>query len=66
MSNITEIQRAILGLPKADYVQLRNWLNEVDWEEWEQQIDADASNGRLEFLIAEAEEAKEHEMLQEF
>ena len=31
MSNITEIQQAILALPEADYLQFRRWFNELDW-----------------------------------
>ena len=59
MSNITEIQQAILALPEADYLQFRQWFNELDWEKWERQIESDSENGKLDFLIAEALEAKE-------
>ena len=40
MSNITEIQQAILSLPEADYLQLRHWFNELEWEKWDRQIEA--------------------------
>ena len=63
MSNITEIQQAILALSEADYVQLRQWLNELDWEKWDRQIEADSENGKLDFLITEAFEAKERREL---
>lgn len=66
MSSITEIQQAILSLPKADYHQLRHWFNELDWERWDQQIEADSKSGTLDFLIAEAFEAKEKGTLKEF
>ena len=59
MSSVTEIQQAILSLPESDYFQLRNWFNELDWEKWEQQIETDSESGKLDFLIAEAFEAKE-------
>ena len=39
MSNITEIQQAILALSEADYVQLRHWFTELDWENWDCQIE---------------------------
>ena len=58
MSSITKIQQAILSLPEADYLQLRHWFNELDWEKWDQQIEADSESGKLDFLIAEAFEAK--------
>ena len=59
MSNITEIQQAILALSEADYVQLRQWLSELDSEKWDRQIEVDSEDGKLDFLIDEAFEAKE-------
>ena len=59
MSNITEIQQAILALPEADYLQFRRWFNELDWAKWDRQIEADSENGNFDSLIAEAREAKE-------
>ncbi len=56
MSSITEIQQAILSLPEADYLQLRHWFNELDWEKWDRQIEEDSESGKLDFLIAEARE----------
>ena len=58
MSNITKIQQAILSLPEADYLQLRHWFNELDWEKWDRQIEEDSESGKLDFLIDEAFEAK--------
>ena len=58
MSSITKIQQAILSLPEADYLQLRHWLNALDWEKWDQQIEEDSESGKLDFLIDEASEAK--------
>lgn len=55
MSNITKIQQAILSLPEADYLRLRHWLNELDWEKWDRQIEADSESGKLDFLIDERE-----------
>ena len=61
MSNITEIQQAILALTDADYLQFRRWFNGLDWAKWDRQIETDSENGKLDFLIAEAREAKEVE-----
>ena len=58
MPSVTEIQQAILSLPEPDYLQLRQWFSELDWEKWDRQIEADSENGKLDFLIAEAFEAK--------
>ena len=65
MSSITEIQHAILVLPETEYVQLREWISELDWERWDREIEADSEAGRLGFLIAEAREAREHSVLDE-
>ena len=65
MSGITDIQEAILGLPQDDYVELRRWFHELDWEEWDRRIESDSDDGKLDFLIDEAEEAKEQSRLQE-
>ena len=61
MSSVTEIQQAILSLPEADYLQLRHWFNELDWEKWDRQIEEDSENEKLDFLIAEASEAKKRD-----
>ena len=58
MVGITEIQEAIRVLPETEFVRLRQWINELDWERWDREIEADAEAGRLDFLAAEAREAK--------
>ena len=65
MSSITKIQQAILSLPEADYLQLRHWFNELDWEKWDQQIEEDSENGNLDSLIAEAFESRKKGTLEE-
>ena len=63
--SITEIQEAIRILPETEYVQLRKWISELDWERWDSQIEADSEAGRLDFLMAEAREAGERDALGE-
>ena len=63
--SITEIQEAIRTLPETEYVQLRKWISELDWERWDSQIEADSEAGRLDFLMAEAREAGERDALGE-
>ena len=58
MSTITEIQQAILALTENDYVRLRQWFSELDWKKWDEQIEADSQDGKLDFLVAQALEAK--------
>ena len=57
-TTIAEIQQAIMSLPKADYTRLKRWVDEYDWEQWDRQIEADSDEGRLDFLLAEAVDAK--------
>jgi len=65
VSNVEEIKVAIEALPKADYVQLRQWFNEKDWGRWNKQIEADSKSGKLDFLITEAVEEKKKGTLKE-
>ena len=58
MATVLEIKQAILDLPKAEYAELMEWLREVDEEEWDRQIEADALAGKLDSLAAEAREAR--------
>ena len=62
MSSVEEIQSAIVSLAPEEYARLREWFIERDWEQWDQQIAADAHAGKLDFLIAEAmaEKAQGH------
>ena len=57
MASIADMQRAILVLPESEYVRLRNWMTELDWERWDAQIEADSEAGKLDFLADEAREA---------
>ena len=55
---ISEIKTAIESLPEEDFVQLRDWFAEKDWQEWERQIEEDSKSGKLDFLIREALDEK--------
>ena len=58
MTTIAKIKQAILNLPKVEYAEIVEWLHELEEEEWDRQIEADAKAGRLDALAAEAWEAK--------
>ena len=58
MTSVPEIQQAIMTLDESDYRELMRWMNELDWERWDAQIEADSKSGKLDFLEAEALEAK--------
>jgi hypothetical protein len=56
VTSIREIEQAIAQLPRDDFFELVRRLRERHWEEWDRQIDEDASAGRLDPLLAEVEE----------
>ncbi len=64
MTSVAEIQQAIMSLTRSDYAQLRRWLNEYDWAEWDRQIEADSVEGKLDFLVSQAAEAKQQGTLE--
>jgi hypothetical protein len=65
MKIVKEIQDAIKKLPKDDYVHLRQWFIESDWEKWDNQIEYDYCSGKLDFLIQEVESDKANNKLKE-
>jgi hypothetical protein len=65
MSTVSEIKEAIETLPEKDYIQLRQWFSEKDWNKWDKQILADSEAGKLDFLIKEALEEKSKGKLKE-
>ena len=58
MTQLEHIQTEIASLPKQDFVKLRNWIETMEWEEWDRQIAEDSASGKLDFLKREAMEAK--------
>ena len=58
MSRVDEIKTAIESLPEEEFAEIRQWLSEKDWEEWDQRIQQDSQSGRLDFLAQEAFDEK--------
>ena len=62
MTTISEIQEAILALGEPELSELKKWLSGLDaerrWDEWDDKIEADSAEGKLDFLGKEASEAK--------
>ena len=65
MSRVEEIQAAIESLPQEEYVRLREWFTERDWEAWDKEIESDSKSGRLDFLVKEAMDEKANGKLKE-
>ncbi len=51
MSDIKAIEREIERLDDKAFAAFRDWFIEYDNARWDQQIEADASAGRLDLLI---------------
>lgn len=65
IAQVEEIQVAIESLPHREYIRLRRWFSERDWEKWDRQIEADSESGKLDFLIDEALNEKAKGILRE-
>lgn len=53
MSTVLEIESAIEQLPRSEKWQLIHRLHDTLWQEWDQQIEADAAAGRFDHVLAE-------------
>lgn len=54
MSNLEQIEIAILSLPSSEFDKLRLWFLDLDYERWDKQIEQDIEDGKLEELAQEA------------
>ena len=57
MTKLEQLEEQIQQLSSSEFAELRTWLLERDWEEWDRQIERDASSGKLDRLFDEAREA---------
>ncbi len=55
MSTVTEIESAIERLPSKEKWDLLRRFRDALWAQWDQQIEADATAGRLDHLVNEVE-----------
>jgi hypothetical protein len=56
MTKVEKIEQAIEQLSKSEFMQLRDWILERDWQSWDAQIERDAGAGKLDELIGESQE----------
>lgn len=54
MSTLEQIEAAILTLPLDEFQRLRKWFSDVNYELWDNQLDQDVANGKLDTLAEEA------------
>jgi hypothetical protein len=60
---VEQLQQAIEVLSEKDFIQLRQWFAEKDWERWDRQLESDVAAGKLDFLLNEALLAKHQDTL---
>jgi hypothetical protein len=65
LMQIEQLQMEIEALSEEEFVQLRRWFADKDWERWDQLLESDVSEGKLDFLIDEALTAKRQGTLRE-
>ena len=52
MTKVQAIEEQIKTLSPQELAELRDWLLEHDWAEWDRQIESDSATGKLEKLFA--------------
>lgn len=65
MTQVEKIQTEIEALSQKDFARLREWFVEKDWSLWDKQLEADSADGKLDFLLEEAMDAKHKGKLQD-
>ena len=66
MSRVEEIEAAIDGLPPEEYRRIVQWFRVREQVRWDEQMDADSSAGKLDFLFDEAESESVKGLLREW
>lgn len=66
MDRVKEIETAICNLAPEEFRRLSDWIQTLDEERWDAQMDADAESGRLDFILKEAAEERAQGLLREW
>ena len=66
MDRVEEIEAAIDGLPAEEFRRIVQWFHEREQRHWDEQMDADSSSGKLDFLFEEAENESRCGLLSEW
>ncbi|MBW4659005.1 MAG: hypothetical protein KME15_10040 [Drouetiella hepatica Uher 2000/2452] len=54
MSTLEQIEAAILTLPSDEFHRLKQWFFDVDYQRWDEQLEQDITEGKLDALAEEA------------
>jgi len=55
MTRVEEIEAAVDGLPRVEYRRIADWFRVREQKRWDDELNADSSAGKLDFLFDEAE-----------
>jgi hypothetical protein len=66
MSCVEEIERAIQELSFDEFALIARRVHALEHERWDAEMDRDASSGKLDFLIAEAQEDRKQGRLRDW
>ena len=56
MPDVKAIEDAVKALPPQDLAEFRNWFADFDLAAWDKQIESDLATGKLDTLLAEADD----------
>jgi hypothetical protein len=59
MTKVEAIEEEIKKLSPIEFAQLRNWMSDQAWNEWDEEFERDVAAGRLDDFFAKA--VAEHE-----
>jgi hypothetical protein len=56
MADVNSLEKAVEALDPSALAEFRRWFAEFDAAAWDRQLEADATAGKLDALLAEAED----------
>lgn len=66
MERVEEIEAAIEGLPPEEYRRIVHWFRVREEKRWDNQLDADSSTGKFDFLFDEADSESTNGLLRDW
>lgn len=64
--SVEEIEQAIRVLSADEFARIAERVHSLEQERWDAELDRDASSGKLDFLIAEAQGDRKHGRLKDW
>ena len=54
MTRVEQLEEEIKKLSPDEFAKLREWLLEIDWRTWDQEIERDAASGEMDKLFKQS------------